>query len=178
MNERKIILYIAMSLDGYIATKDGSIDWLESDEPILEEDNSYETFYETVDTVIMGSTTYDQVVNELSPDIYPYENATSYVLTSKKRTDKENIHFVNQDIVDLVDDLKEKSGKNIWIVGGSSIVAPLVAANLIDEYQLAIVPVILGEGIPLFKAQEKTIFLKKEKVYTKNNLSYLTFVKK
>lgn len=80
---RKVVLYIATSLDGYIADKEGKVDWLVPTG--VEEDTSYEDFYAQVDTVIMGRTTYDQVVTELSPTHYPYEDVTSYIMTHESR---------------------------------------------------------------------------------------------
>ncbi|MGR8823287.1 dihydrofolate reductase family protein [Leuconostoc citreum] len=138
MNKRKIILYIAMSLDGYIAKLDGSIDWLEPGSADLKEDDStYDDFYKNVDTVILGKKTYDQIVNELAPKNYPYANVDSFVLTTKHETDTEEIHFTNSSVVAVVNQLVQFNGKNIWVVGGNSVIKPLVEQNLVDEYIIA-----------------------------------------
>lgn len=176
---RKVILFIATSIDGYIADKQGGVDWLPTDTTSnSEEDNTYETFYQAVDTVIMGRTTYDQVVNELSPEHYPYEGKASYVLTSRPGDGKEDIHFTSEPVVALVERLKNEQGGNIWIVGGSSVVKPLVEKNLIDEYQIAIAPIILGKGIPLFQTMNQSVALKLKKTQAINQFSYLTFTAK
>ncbi|MDK1727026.1 dihydrofolate reductase family protein [Dellaglioa algida] len=162
MNKRKVILYIAMSLDGYIADEDGSIDFLNLHDSELNgtSQSDFEDFYAEVDTVVMGSKTYQQVVTELSPEDYPYSNVISYVLTPQSiKVQEENVHLVNEPIDALVKRLREAPGQSIWIVGGSSVVTPLIAANLIDEYILTTIPVILGRGIPLFQAQEKWLEL-------------------
>ncbi|MFC0233659.1 dihydrofolate reductase family protein [Vagococcus entomophilus] len=176
MDERKVIVYIAVSLDGYIAKEDGSIDWL--DPEIVEEDTTYEDFYRDIDTVILGRTTYDQIVTELSPGQYPYEKCESFVLTSRDNiSQEEHIHFVHQPVTKLVKQLKAKKGKNIWIVGGNSLIDPLVSENLIDEYILAVVPIIIGKGIPLFHQIKREAHLKPVCSYTKNDLTYLFFKK-
>lgn len=146
--KREFILYIAMSLDGYIARKDGSIDWLSGHEDV-EEDIGYEEFLSNIDTVIMGRTTYEQIIHELSADVWPYENQKSYVITSKSQPTSEHVTFV-KDIEELIHKLQKEAGKGIWIVGGSKIVSYFMEQQLIDQFQIAIMPTILGEGIPLF----------------------------
>lgn len=154
---RAIKLFIAISLDGYIADKKGQINFLESISQ-TEEDHTYETFIKTIDTVILGSTTYLQVINELSPDDYPYKDMASYVLSSQ--TDlplKENVTIVNEDAVALLSQLKQTDGQDIWLVGGASIINPLIEANLIDDYHISITPYLLGEGIPLFSPKSQKL---------------------
>lgn len=144
---KKIILYIAMSLDGYIADKDGGIDWLEEYANI--EDTDYDEFYKTIDTVIMGRKTYDQV---LGFGEYPYQNVRSYVYSKTRTGEDENAEFIRIPPVDLVKSLKQKPGKYVWLIGGADLIHDFIEDNLIDEYQITILPVILGEGIPLFKS--------------------------
>lgn len=174
---REIILYIATSLDGYIAEADGSIDFLNSVE-VVEEENSYQELLDKIDTVIMGRTTYQQVVTELAPDNYPYEKQTSYIITHHPEASSENIIYTKDAPVKLVEQLKAEDGKAIWIVGGGSIVAPLVEANLIDTYIIATLPTLLGKGIPLFPAFKGPIQLKLKQVYMKNDLVFTTYSKK
>lgn len=81
---RKVVLYIAMSLDGYIADKNNSVSWLSGDHSETNAIVSYFSFYDTVDTVILGWNTYHQIVNELSPNEWPYKEKTTYVLTHHK----------------------------------------------------------------------------------------------
>lgn len=177
MTNRKIILYIATSLDGFIADTKGDINWLSENNTDLVSDTSYEDFYQSVDTVIMGRTTYDQVTQTLSPDDYPYADSKSYVITSRRGDNKENVTFTDQSVVELVKELKETNGKDIFIIGGASIVKPLVEENLIDEYQLAIIPTILGSGIPLFSSLEQPLKLTATNVQLVNNIVYHTYQK-
>ncbi|KRL56015.1 hypothetical protein FC70_GL000601 [Paucilactobacillus oligofermentans DSM 15707 = LMG 22743] len=108
---RKVILYIATSLDGYIADKNGNIDWLTAygDQDVVSEDNSYQTLLTRVDTVIMGRTTYDQVINEFmveNNDAYYYENMSNYVFTNRPAEARENVVFTNESVVDCARQLK------------------------------------------------------------------------
>ncbi|MGL4644424.1 MAG: dihydrofolate reductase family protein [Vagococcus fluvialis] len=174
---RKVILYIATSLDGFITDSKGGIDWLHTNAIEKETDTSYEDFYSNIDTVIMGRTTYDQVTEVLSPNEYPYADSQSYVLTSRKTESTETITFTNKSVVDIVTDQKKQPGKDIFIVGGASIIKPLVEENLIDEYQLAIIPTLLGEGIPLFSDIKGNLKLTATQAKVVNNIVYHTYVK-
>ncbi|MFH5811267.1 dihydrofolate reductase family protein [Companilactobacillus sp. FL22-1] len=177
---RKVILYIAETLDGYIAEKDGTIDFLTNSDFSSGDtaDHEYEKLVKHIDTVVMGRHTYSQIVNELSPNDYPYGNFENYILTTHPTEGIDNIHFIHDDVSDLVEMLKQQpSKKDIWIIGGSSIIAPLVNKDLIDVYEICIVPIVLGSGIPLFS--EKTNFkeLNLESAKKINGVAYLTYSK-
>ena len=147
---RKVILYIAMSIDGYIAKNNGDVSWLGGDGSKPEAIGSYPSFYETIDAVIMGWNTYHQITTELSPERNPYKGKISYVLTRKKKKSRTDICFVNENVIELIQKLKNQPGKNIWICGGASIVQQLIENDLIDEYCISIIPTLLGRGIKLF----------------------------
>lgn len=147
---REVILYIALSLDGYIADENGDVGWLGGSDEEYESDEGYERFQQTVDTVVMGYNTYHQIVTELSPDKWPYPQLESYIFTHRKTADDRNIHFVDQPVAQWLKLLKNRPGKNIWICGGAQLVKQCMEAKLIDRYHLTIIPVILGNGIPLF----------------------------
>ena len=145
--QRQMILYIAMSLDGYIADVDGGIDWLYEVEG--EGDNGYFAFYETVDTIIMGRTTYDQI---LTFDCeWPYSGKKCYVFTNREHAPDSNVEFVTGDIPGFMSDLKSQSGSNIWLLGGAELIDGFMKERLVDEFVIAVIPMILGRGIPLFK---------------------------
>lgn len=146
---RKIILFIASSLDGFIARESGDIDWLPKNT-----DSGYNDFYKSIDTVIMGKKTYNQV---LTFGDYPYKDKKSYVFTrNNDLTKDENIQFVH-DINKFVKEIVSKSGTDIWLVGGTEIISEFVNLGFIDEIILSIIPVVLGKGIPLFKNIQKEI---------------------
>lgn len=145
---RKIVLYIAVSLDGYIATKDDSLEWLFNTEG--DGDNGYSEFYETIDTIILGRRTYEWIINK-EGDNFPYKNKQCYVFSSTMRGKDKNVVFVNDNVVDFAKNLKQTDGNNIWIVGGGELLHDFVEHRLVDEWIINIAPVIIGDGLPLFK---------------------------
>ena len=157
---KKTILYIAVSLDAYIADRNGSVDWIKGQDDLDESEDTFTPFFDSVDTVIMGKRTYDQIVTELSPNQWPYIGASTFVIThDDKSIDTEHIHFRNTSVCRLVDELREQSGKNIWICGGAQIAGQLIEKDMIDTYHIAVIPVILGGGIKLFETTEHKIDL-------------------
>lgn len=158
----KLILYIAMSLDGYIAEKDGSIGFLE-ETPGPSPDLDYENFYHSLQAIILGGKTYRQVKNELSPDKWPYEGMPCYVCTRQQHPYDPNVQFISlpsgQQVLDFIH--KKHSG-NIWLMGGGEIVRCFMRENLIDRYYIYVMPTILGNGIPLFPAGFQKVNLKLE----------------
>lgn len=144
--ERKIILYIGTSIDGYIANEDGTLEWLESTE--VEGDNGYSTLLERIDTVVMGKRTYD-IVRGFDID-YPYTNLTNYVFSTSLEGKDEYVEFIKEDVKTFMKNLKKQPGKDIWLIGGGKLAREFFKENLIDEFQLAIAPVILGKGISLY----------------------------
>lgn len=145
--KRNVVLFIATSLDGYIATKDESLEWLFKAEG--EGDNGFAEFYETVDTVLMGKRTYDWVMRQDIKE-FPYKNKECYVFTRSDIRDTENVSFVNDDLASFVHKLKDQEGKNIWIVGGGDLLQSFIEEKLVNELILTIAPTLLGKGIPLF----------------------------
>lgn len=144
---RKVILYIAVSLDGYIADENGGVDWLE--EAGGEGDNGYKSFFETIDTVVMGKATYNQILGFDVP--FPYAEKKCYVFSGTQMGKDEHAEFVNEDVNNFVCRLKQEKGQNIWLVGGAGILDAFMKAGAVDEFILTYIPVILGKGIPLFK---------------------------
>lgn len=140
---RNICLFIASSLDGYIARTSGAIDWLFTDQ-----DYGYSEFFAQIDTVIMGRKTYEQV---LSFGEYPYVGKKSFVF-SKTLQGKSHryVEFVGSNLIDFINTLRQSEGQDIWLVGGSEIVHFFMQNGFIDELILSIHPIVLGSGIPLF----------------------------
>ena len=143
-----------MSLDGYIADKHGGVSWLDGDQSDSQNEGTYCEFIKTVDTVLMGKNTYRQIVNELSPDEWVYKGLKSYVITHHPLPDTKEIVFTDEAVCSLINRLKKQNGKDIWICGGASIIHPLVAANQIDKYRIAVIPILLGDGVRLFQTQQ------------------------
>ena len=156
---RKTVLYIAMSLDGYIADKDGGVSWLVGDGSEPESIGTYPAFYETIDTIILGYNTYHQIINELSPEQWGYEGKKCYVVTSREIKTHDNIIFTAEDPTILVEKLRTEEGSDIWICGGAAIAQALIAADMIDDYRISIIPTILGDGVSLFTFTNKNFSL-------------------
>ncbi|WP_242926611.1 dihydrofolate reductase family protein [Pontibacter vulgaris] len=156
---RRIVLYIAASLDGYIARPDGNIDWLQDKKyNIPDEDFGYSAFLETIDTTLMGNSTYKAVLGMDMP--FPYSDKKNYVFSRSAHENTEHVTFVKDNIVDFVEKLKEQPGKDIWLIGGGELNALVLNAGLLDEIILTYIPIILGKGIPLFSADAREHKLK------------------
>ncbi len=146
--ERKLILYIAMSLDGYIAKPNDDLSFLS----IVQEegeDYGYGEFISTIDTVILGRKTYEWVLTQVAE--FPHANMETYVITRSSKPAEGNVNFYNGNLRELVKELKTRKGKNIFIDGGAEVVNLLMKEKLIDEFYISIIPVLLGEGVRLFK---------------------------
>ena len=174
---RKISLFIAMSLDGYIADSTGSLDWLQG-QGDGEDIDTYSEFIRDVDTILMGWNTYHQIVTELSPDEWIYRDFISYVITHNERTSSEKIRFVNRDPVDLLKSLKKENGRNIWICGGANLVRQLVNQDFIDCYHITVVPTLLGSGVRLFENAKQEIKLKLLNIHSYNGMTELNYVRR
>lgn len=145
---RKVILYIAASLDGYIAKPNDDLEFLS----IVEQegqDYGYAEFIKTVDAVIVGRKTYDKVIS-MGFD-FPYADKDAYVITRTPSPDLGSVKFYTGDLKSLVDKLKSEKGKNIFCDGGAEIVNELLKNDLIDEFIISIIPILVGNGTKLFK---------------------------
>ena len=157
MEKRKVKVYIAVSLDGYIAHSDGNIDWLDS-VARPDEDYGYAAFIETIDTVIMGRKTYEKVLS-FGGD-FPHAGRDCYVLSRTERPSEGQIHFYSGSPDNLLDQIRSRRGKDIFIDGGSEAIDLFREKGLIDSYTVSIIPILLGEGIPLFKESKAELPLK------------------
>lgn len=176
---RKITLFIAMSLDGYIADCKGNVDWLAGESPDHDDMTSYYEFVKDIDTVIMGWNTYHQIVTDLSPGHWLYNGMTSYILTHRQPPDTDNIMFINENICSLVRRLREQdqgfNQKGIWICGGAKTIRPLIQEKLIDRFHLSIIPILLGNGIRLFPPTDTCIRLKLIRTESYNGITDLVY---
>ena len=139
---KKIILYIATSVDGFIARKNGSVDWLTKFNN-KEEDYGYKEFFDSIGTVILGNTTYKEFKA-------PYGNKKCFVFSRKNTGKENNIIFVNSNVKEFIKGLSDEDG-NIWLVGGADLAKEFLKNNLIDEFIITVIPTVLGDGIPLFR---------------------------
>lgn len=172
---RKLNLFIAMSLDGYIADDNGGVEWLNGQGNDEENVDSYSEFIRDIDTVIMGWNTYYQIVTELSPEEWVYGDLMTYVMTHREQTDTDNIRFVNKNPVELLKKLKSEDGKDMWICGGANLIQQFVKEDLIDCYYITVIPTILGGGIRLFDNTEREIKLKLVSTRSHNGMTDLVY---
>lgn len=165
---RKAVLYIAMSLDGYIADKNGGVRWLADKQNDESNMGSYPEFLKTVDTVVLGYRTYHQIVTELSPGAWAYKGKTSYVITHRQEKSTDEIIFTAEAPAALVARLQAQKGKDIWICGGAAVANQLIGLDLIDRYHITVIPTILGDGVRLFQKHntEKKLRLVSSKTYS------------
>lgn len=146
---RKISLFIATSLDGYIAKPNDDLSFLKLVEK-EGEDYGYAEFTDTVDTLIIGRKTYDYVLKEIGPSHYDNGERDVYVITRTERPQVGRTIFYTGSLPELVARLKSESGKNIYCDGGAEVINELLKHDLIDEFIISVIPVLLGNGTRLF----------------------------
>lgn len=165
VRSRRIILDLAVTLDGFIEGKNGEIDWC-----IMDDEMGFPDFLNQIDTIFYGRKSYD-----LWGQFTPEDDATDaekelweavhskdkYVFSkTQKKTTEHNAVFINDSLLEEVAKLKSASGKDIWLYGGSSLITTFINLGLVDEYRLSVHPVILGEGKPLFTDVQQRLNLK------------------
>jgi len=157
MNDRKVILYIATSLDGFIAKDNNDISFLSTVE-VVGEDYGYSEFIKTIDIVIMGRKTYDKVLS--FGVAFPHKDKKCYVLSQTRTGKDENVEFFNGDVGILIQKIRKSDGLNIFIDGGSELIHELMKQNLIDRFIISVIPHMLGGGIKLFNPGRPELTLK------------------
>ncbi|MEC2063215.1 dihydrofolate reductase family protein [Bacillus inaquosorum] len=164
LKQRKIILDLAVTLDGFIEGKNGEVDWC-----IMDPDMRFTDFLNQIDTILYGRKSYDlwgQYIpkNEYSDtekDIWKLVHSKKKYVFSRTQNEIDNqAIFLNDNILEEVNKLKKKPGKDIWLYGGASLIKTFINLGLVDEFRLSIHPVVLGEGKPLFMDLKQRINLK------------------
>ncbi len=148
MSSGTITLYIAASVDGFIATEDGGVSWLEEFQEEMEDgEGGFEAFFASVDCLLIGSKTYEQV---LGFGEWPYGQKPTYVVTRRDlpRTN-EAVELFDGPVDELVERLKREY-EHVWLVGGAQLAQTVLRSDQLDRLHLSLVPVLLGRGIPLF----------------------------
>lgn len=151
--------YCATSLDGYIAERDDTLEWLTRYEGSFEGADSeegmggYERFYEQIGALVMGSITYEFVLEHI--DQWPYTGKPTWVLSSRDlpRPDGDgvDVRVAAAEVPDLIDEMLEAAGgRDLWVVGGGNVASQFADHGLLDRVEVTIVPVVLGAGKPLF----------------------------
>ena len=164
---RKIILCVAVSLDGFIEGPNGEYDWCFTDQ-----DYGMKEFFARVDAIFMGRKSYEMVSKMEGEN--PWKGITTYVFSNSLREiHADDAKLVSGDIVSEVTAIKKSPGKDIWLFGGASLLTTFINSDLVDEYWLAVHPILLGEGKPLFQNVEgrKKLKLVNQKSYTSGLIS-------
>jgi dihydrofolate reductase len=161
--QRKIIVYIAVSADGYIARPDGDVEWLNRLPPAG--DYGMGEFYKTVDTVLIGRKTHDWALEYQrktgSKESVFDKNVTNYVFSHKPpKTEAAGVEFVSEPVNAFAQRLRATPGKNIWMMGGGELIASFLDAGQIDEFDINVIPVFIGEGIPLIAPRHRDVTLR------------------
>lgn len=170
----KIILNLAISLDGYIADEDGGFDWIVGDGNSnlnTEVKWDYAKFLEDIDVVVMGKNCYNQGFHE------DFKNQSIYVVTSQNIEDYDGYHFINGDVCKIISDLRDED-KNIFLFGGGGLVDNFLKANIIDEYIIGIIPTILGKGRPLFLGNNPKIDLNLQSYIVEDGVIIMKYSKR
>lgn len=139
----KVVLFIATSLDGYIASPDGTVDWLFHDA-----DYGYTEFMASLDAVVMGRKTWEQAKTF---ETVPFAGKRVFVFSrTLPPSHDERIHHVQGEVGAVVVAIRQNIQRDLWLVGGGELIRQFIAHRLIDEFRLFVHPIILGEGVPLF----------------------------
>lgn len=153
VKQRRIILDLAVTLDGFIEGINGEVDWC-----IMDSEIEFINFLNQIDTILYGRKSYDlwgqftpEAIDDTEKEIWELiHNKEKYVFSkTQKETDNKAI-FINDNILEEVLKLKNKPGKDIWLYGGASLITTFINLGIVDEFRLSIHPIILGEGKPLF----------------------------
>jgi dihydrofolate reductase len=162
-NTRKIVCLLAISADGFIARPDGAVDWL--DRPRPKGDYGMGEFYKSIDTIILGRKTYEVALGFERDGVVASAfdaKVKNYVFTRtlKSADAVPRVEFVQEPVKAFATRLRAESGKNIWMMGGGGIIASFLDEGEIDEFIISVIPVFIGEGIPLLAPRHRTIPLK------------------
>jgi len=175
---RKIILNLAISLDGFIADENGGFDWIKGDgDSRINTKNIFDfaEFVNSIDIIVMGSKAYEDCPKET---LDFFSNKKIIVATTRNLQGNENVEFFNGDISKKVLALQKKDGKDIWLYGGAGLTDPFIKADVVDEYIIGVIPIVLGSGRPLFLGNNPTIELHLDEYFIIDGITILKYSKR
>lgn len=155
MTKRKVVVHIAASADGYIARPDGDLEWLTS-RPAPPGFYGMNAFMKTIDTTIMGRKTYEAGL-ELGATFDPKQKTFVFSRHAPPAKAPAGVEFVSGAIGPFVDSLREQAGKDVWLMGGGELIAAFLDDDAIDEFVVSVVPVFIGDGIPLIGRRDRLV---------------------
>ena len=173
--ESRVTIHMAASLDGFVARKDGRVDWLETSGEFVGGETMdpgfVEAFLKMIDCYVMGSRTYETAVRFDTDGLgWPYGDKPTFVLTSRElRRVRESVEFYSGDLTRLVNEQLRPVFRSIWIVGGGIVAGECLRLGLADEIRYSILPVLIGDGIRFFQRSENDIPLQLAEVKAYKN---------
>lgn len=160
MKARRIIVYIATSADGYIARPDGSVEWLNRRPDTI--DYGMNEFYPTIDTILWGRKTYDWVLayykkKDKKSGMFDTKVANFVFSRKPPKRAAPGVEFVSEPVKAFAQRLRSAPGKHIWMMGGGGLIASFLDAGEIDEFDIHVIPTLIGEGIPLMAPRHRDV---------------------
>lgn len=171
----KIILNLAISIDGYICDESGGYDWIKGHDDLNQDTErkfSFTEFVDSVDIIVMGRKSFEDC------SIEGYEDKKIIVATSQPMKDYDNISFINENICNYVQELQKSNGKDIWLFGGGGLTDNFIKEDIIDKYIIGIIPIILGKGRRLFFSDNPTIELHLDEFTVEDGVTLLQYSKR
>ncbi len=177
--DSRVTIHMAASLDGFIARKDGSVDWLETSDEFVDGETMdpgfVEAFLKTIDCYVMGSRTYETAVNFEAKGLgWAYGDKPTFVLTRRELPRIRNtIEFYSGDLAQLVNARLRPTFRSIWFVGGGVVSGECLRRGLADEVRYSILPILIGDGIPFFEKlnRDVALHLAEVKAYTSGTVA-------
>lgn len=168
---RKLILQVAVSLDGFIEGPNGEYDWCFTDQ-----DYGMSDFFKQIDSLFIGRKSYELVQTMDAAEMATWPKLKEYVFSNTLKEVKPGAVLINGNIGSVVKEIKNEKGKDIWLFGGASLTTVLLKLDLVDEIRLAVHPLVLGNGKPLFSNLESRLplTLKNTQTYS-SGLVMLTY---
>ena len=163
--DSRVTIHMAASLDGFIARKDGSVDWLETSDEYVDGETMdpafVETFLKTIDCYVMGSRTYETALHFEAQGLgWSYGDKPTFVLTSRELPrPRDTVEFYSGDLAQFVNGRLRPTFRTIWFVGGSLVSAECLRLGLADDIRFSILPVLIGDGIPFFEKLDRDVAL-------------------
>ena len=164
-NDSRVTIHMAASLDGFIARKDGSVDWLETSDEFVDGDTMdpafVERFLKTIDCYVMGSRTYETALHFEAQGLgWSYRDKPTFVLTTRELPRTRNtVAFYSGDLVQFVNERLRPTFRTIWFVGGGVVSAECLRLGLADDLRYSILPILIGDGIPFFDKLDRDVAL-------------------
>jgi dihydrofolate reductase len=161
--DSQVTIHMAASLDGFIARKDGSVDWLETSDEFADGDTMdpefVEAFLKTIDCYVMGSRTYETALSfEAKGFGWSYGDKPVFVLTSRElRRTRNTVQFYSGDLAQFVNGRLRPAFHSIWFVGGGAVSGECLRLRLADEVRYSILPILIGDGIPFFEKLDRDV---------------------